>query len=69
LDKRSNKIKCWGTKLKKKINQENDKNIEIERMRTKNRLKKTNAIKLEWIELQKNNNKEKYKTQKYSNQK
>ena len=38
-------------------------------MRTKNRLKKTNAIKLEWIELQKNNNKEKYKTQKYSNQK
>jgi hypothetical protein len=26
--------------FKKKINQENDKNIEIKRMRTKNRLKK-----------------------------
>ena len=34
------KLNVEGQNLKKKINQENDKNIEIKRMRTKNRLKK-----------------------------
>jgi len=39
--KKSNEIKCWGTKLKKrKINQENDKNIEIKIIWTKNGLRK-----------------------------
>jgi hypothetical protein len=41
LDKKSNEIKCWETKIeKKKINQEEDKNIEIKRLRTKNILRK-----------------------------
>jgi hypothetical protein len=41
LDKKSNEIKCWETKIeKKKINQEEDKNIEIKRLRTWNILRK-----------------------------
>jgi hypothetical protein len=36
--KKSNEIKCWGTRLKK--NQEKDKNIEIKIVWTKNGLRK-----------------------------
>ena len=34
LDIKSNEIKCLGTKLRKKINQEKNKNIAIKRMKT-----------------------------------
>jgi len=45
-----------GHNWEKKINQENDKNIAIKRMRTKKWITKTNAIKLKGMKLQKKNN-------------
>ena len=40
-------------KIDKKINQEKNKNIVIKRMKTKNKFKKTNAIKSKGKKLQK----------------
>jgi hypothetical protein len=43
-------------KIDKKINQEKNKNIVIKRMKTKNKFKKTNAIKSNGKKLQKKKN-------------
>jgi hypothetical protein len=67
LDIKSNEIKYLGTKLRKKINQEKNKNIVIKTIMTKKGLWKKNAIKSEGTKLQEKIiiiRKKKYKTQK-----
>jgi len=58
--KKSNEIKCWGTRLKKKSRK--GKEYRNQNNMDQKWIKKTNALKSEWTKWQINNNQEKHKT-------